>query len=36
MNPRDKKLDQAAHAINRAYINQSSTDKIIIDPEIPA
>jgi len=33
--PRDKKLDQAAHAINRAYINQGVSDTTIIDPDIP-
>jgi len=33
--PRDKKLDQAAQAINRAYINQGSSDTTIVDPDIP-
>lgn len=33
--PRDRKLDQAAQAINRAYINQGTSDKTVSDPEIP-
>ncbi|MBL7936876.1 MAG: hypothetical protein JNM51_13810 [Bacteroidia bacterium] len=33
--PRDKKLDVAAQAINRAYIQLGSSDPTLTDPEIP-
>jgi hypothetical protein len=35
MHPRDKKLDIAAQAINRSYIQLGSDDPSLTDPEIP-